>query len=213
MERHILSKFASSGCKARGGEAPISYLTCLPVLQSQYMVHSVVKHLYPSWKVRMCKVGVYRGLASSRRKQWTREEARAKMDREGVWLERIQGRISVGQWRFWREGRKLNGQAVAVYCVGWTTESLHCCHYCCDHFICCCSGGKRNKPSLALTLDLDWIGLEFDKIQIDLTNKDKWINYKQESIWTPLLKMNEVARLKHIRDSDILETETYIVLH
>ena len=40
------------------------------------------------------------------------------MDWEGVWLERIQKRISFGQRRVWREGRKLKGQAVVVDCVG-----------------------------------------------------------------------------------------------
>ena len=44
------------------------------------------------------------------------------------------------------------------------------------------------------------------EIQIDLTNKVKIINNKQESIWTPLLKMTEVARLQHIR---VVETETF----
>ena len=47
--------------------------------------------------------------------------------------------------------------------------------------------------------------MKVTEIQIDLTNKVKIINNKQESIWTPLLKMTEVARLRHIW---IVETET-----
>ena len=48
--------------------------------------------------------------------------------------------------------------------------------------------------------------MKVTEIQIDLTNKVKIINNKQESIWTPLLKMTEVARLQHIR---VVETETF----
>ena len=42
--------------------------------------------------------------------------------------------------------------------------------------------------------------------KIDLTNKVKLINNNQESIWTPLLKMTEVARLRQIK---VVETETF----
>ena len=47
---------------------------------------------------------------------------------------------------------------------------------------------------------------KFIEIQMDLTKKVKLINNKQESIWTPVIKMSEVARLRHIR---IVETETF----
>ena len=43
------------------------------------------------------------------------------------------------------------------------------------------------------------------EIHIDLTKKVKLINNKQELIWTPLLKITEVAKLRHIR---VVETET-----
>ena len=47
---------------------------------------------------------------------------------------------------------------------------------------------------------------KFTEIQIDLKNKVKLIYNKQESIWTPLLKMTEVARPRHNR---VVETETF----
>ena len=44
------------------------------------------------------------------------------------------------------------------------------------------------------------------EIQNDLKTKIKSINNKQESILKLLLKMTEVARLRHIR---VVETETF----
>ena len=44
------------------------------------------------------------------------------------------------------------------------------------------------------------------EIQIDLKNKAKSINNKQESIWTPLQKTTAVARLRHIR---VVKTEFF----
>ena len=54
---------------------------------------------------RMCQVGMKGESASKRRQEWTREEARARMEREGAWLEKIQGRSIIARGRFWRGGR------------------------------------------------------------------------------------------------------------
>ena len=50
-----------------------------------------------------------------------------------------------------------------------------------------------------------WLETTKKVTEIDLTNKVKLINNKQELIWTPLLKLTEVARLKQI---EVVETET-----
>ena len=51
---------------------------------------------------RIGQVGTNATLASKRRQQWSREEQRAKVEREAVWLERVQGTAIVNRGRFWR---------------------------------------------------------------------------------------------------------------
>ena len=53
---------------------------------------------------RMNQVGVNATLASKRRRWWNREEERARLDREGAWLESVQGTSIVQRGRFWRGG-------------------------------------------------------------------------------------------------------------
>ena len=50
---------------------------------------------------RMCQVGEGAGLASKRRQQWGREEDRARLDRETVWLGKMTGQNIVRKGRFW----------------------------------------------------------------------------------------------------------------
>ena len=51
---------------------------------------------------RMSQVGTNGALAALRKPQWSREEQRAKLEREAAWLERVQGHSIVNRGRFWR---------------------------------------------------------------------------------------------------------------
>ena len=51
---------------------------------------------------RMNQVGSNGAMASKRRQQWGREEQRAKLEREAVWLEQVQGNSIINRGRFWR---------------------------------------------------------------------------------------------------------------
>ena len=51
---------------------------------------------------KMSEVGTNGALAAQRRHQWSREEQRAKLEREAAWLERVQGHSIVNRGRFWR---------------------------------------------------------------------------------------------------------------
>ena len=53
---------------------------------------------------RMSQVGANATIASKRRQWWGREEERARLDKEGAWLERVQGMSIVQRGRFWRGG-------------------------------------------------------------------------------------------------------------
>ena len=57
---------------------------------------------------RMSQVGTNGALAAQRRHQWSKEEQRAKLEREAAWLESVQGHGSMNRGRFWR------GQGVEV---------------------------------------------------------------------------------------------------
>ena len=51
---------------------------------------------------RMSQVGSNGALASKRRQQCSREEYNAQIEREAMWLERVQGQSIVNKGPFWR---------------------------------------------------------------------------------------------------------------
>ena len=55
-------------------------------------------------QARMNQVGINATMAGKRRQWWGREEERARQDKEGVWLERVQGASIIQRGRFWRGG-------------------------------------------------------------------------------------------------------------
>ena len=50
---------------------------------------------------RMGQVGRGALAAAGRRKEWSREEEKARLDREASWLERVTGQAIIQRGRFW----------------------------------------------------------------------------------------------------------------